>query len=119
MLATSALLPIAGRAASTIRFPGWKPPVMSSRSRKPGGRPGHLGVAAGELLEPVELVVEDLADAAEVARLLLVGDLEQELLGALGQAWRGSPSRSWTQSWICWPAPSRRRSSAFCWTISA
>ena len=39
MLHTSALLPIAGRAAMMIRFPGWKPPVISSRSLKPDGVP--------------------------------------------------------------------------------
>ncbi len=33
MQVASVDLPIAGRAASTIRLPGWKPPVMSSRSR--------------------------------------------------------------------------------------
>ena len=39
MLQTSALLPIAGRAATMIRLPGWKPPVISSRSLKPDGVP--------------------------------------------------------------------------------
>ena len=38
-LATSADLPIDGRAARMIRLPGWKPPVMSSRSLKPDGVP--------------------------------------------------------------------------------
>ena len=39
MLVASVLLPIEGRAASTIRLPGWKPPVSSSRSVKPDGVP--------------------------------------------------------------------------------
>ena len=39
MLTTSADLPIDGRAASTIRLPGWKPPVLSSMSLKPDGVP--------------------------------------------------------------------------------
>ena len=39
MLATSADLPIDGRAASTTRLPGWKPPVFSSRSLNPDGVP--------------------------------------------------------------------------------
>ncbi len=39
MLATRALLPIAGRAATMIRLPGWKPPVIASMSRKPDGVP--------------------------------------------------------------------------------
>ena len=85
MLATSALLPIAGRAATMIRLPGWKPPVIASMSRKPDGRAGHLDLAGGELLEPVDLVVEDLREQAEVARLLFVGDFEEQLLGPLGE----------------------------------
>ncbi len=39
MFVTSADLPIEGRAASTIRLPGWKPPVRSSMSLKPDGVP--------------------------------------------------------------------------------
>ena len=85
MSQTSVDLPIAGRAAITIRLPGWKPPVLSSRSRKPDGVPVMSEVAAGERLELVDLVVEDLADLAEVAGALLVGDLEQQALGLLDQ----------------------------------
>ena len=91
MLATSALLPIAGRAASTIRFPGWKPPVMPSRSRKPEGVPVTSASPLESFSSRSSSSIEDLVDAAEVARLLLVGDLEQQLLGALGQLTRGSP----------------------------
>ena len=39
MLVASVLLPIEGRAASTIRLPGWKPPVRSSMSANPEGVP--------------------------------------------------------------------------------
>src|SRR5204863_2101164 len=39
MLQTSADLPSDGRAAMTIRLPGWKPPNFASRSRKPDGVP--------------------------------------------------------------------------------
>ena len=49
------------------------------------GRARELGLAGGELLQPVDLVVEDLVDAPEVACLLLVGDLEQQPLGVLGE----------------------------------
>ena len=38
-LAISADLPMPGRAARMIRLPGWKPPVMRSRSSKPDGVP--------------------------------------------------------------------------------
>ena len=85
MLATSALLPIAGRAATMIRLPGWKPPVIASMSRKPEGVPVISSLAGGELLEPVDLVVEDLREQAEVAGLLFVGDVEEQLLGPLGE----------------------------------
>src|ERR1700742_600199 len=75
MLATRALFPIAGRAATMIRLPGWKPPVTASMSRKPGG----------ELLQPVDLVVEDVTEDAEVGSLLFVGDFEEQFLGPLGE----------------------------------
>ena len=38
-LAISADFPIDGRAARMIRLPGWKPPVILSRSSKPDGVP--------------------------------------------------------------------------------
>ena len=45
----------AGRAARMIRLPGWKPPVMRSRSSKPDGVPVIEVPSRGELLELVEL----------------------------------------------------------------
>ena len=39
MPSPSADLPMLGRAATMIRLPGWKPPVMRSMSRKPDGTP--------------------------------------------------------------------------------
>src|SRR3954447_16417109 len=48
-----------------------------------GGRAGDLRGAAGERLELVDLVVEDLADLAEVDGAFLVGYLEEEALGLL------------------------------------
>ena len=85
MLATSADLPIAGLAATMIRFPGWKPPVIASMSRKPEGVPVSSSLAGRELLEAVDLVVEDLREESEVAGLLFVGDVEEQLLGPLGE----------------------------------
>ena len=46
-------------------------------------RPGDVRGTAGEGLELVDLVVEDLADLPEVDGTLLVGDLEEEALGLL------------------------------------
>ena len=47
--------------------------------------PGDLGLAAGELLEPVDLAREDVLEHVEVLGLLLVGDVEEQLLGPLGE----------------------------------
>ena len=50
-----------------------------------GGSAGHLELAGRELLQPVDLVVEDLREHAEVARLLFVGDFEEQPLRPLGE----------------------------------
>ena len=50
-----------------------------------GGGAGHLGLAGRELLQPVDLVVQDVAEDAEVGGLLFVGDFEEEFLGPLGE----------------------------------
>ena len=100
MLATSALLPIEGRAASTIRFDFWKPPVMSSRSREARRRAGQRLPVARELLELVDLLVQDLLDRAEVAATLGVRDLEQPCARRPRPAACGSPLRSATSAWI-------------------
>ena len=39
MPSPSADFPMLGRAATMIRFPGWKPPVIRSMSRNPDGTP--------------------------------------------------------------------------------
>ena len=51
-------------------------------------RAGHLRLAAGQLLEALGLVDEDLGDRAEVAGLLGAGDVEEQLLGLLDQLLR-------------------------------
>ena len=48
-------------------------------------RPGHVAVALRQGLQAVDLVVEDIRHAAEIAGALLVGDLEQKRLGSLDQ----------------------------------
>ena len=89
MLQTSALLPIAGRAAMMIRLPGWKPPVISSRSLKPEGVPVSDGAFEREPVQLVELLVQDLLDRAEVLLAVVAGDLEHRLLGLLDELPRG------------------------------
>ena len=85
MFVAGALLPIEGRAASTIRLPGWKPPVSASRSVKPDGVPVSPTSVLRELLELVDLVVEDRLERAHLGRAAVVADLEQHRLGALDQ----------------------------------
>ena len=46
---------------------------------------GQFDLAGRELLEPVDLVVEDVAEDAEVGGLLFVGDFEEQFLGPLGE----------------------------------
>ena len=68
-----------------IRLPGWKPPVIASMSRKPEGVPVSS-------VSPVESFSSRSTSSwrissrqPEVARLLVVGDLEEQLLGPLGE----------------------------------
>ena len=97
MFVTSALLPIEGRAASTIRFDFWKPPVMSSRSRKPEGVPVIDLPVARELLELVDLLVEDLVDRAEVAGASRRGRRRTACRSESSTSWWASPRRSATR----------------------
>jgi hypothetical protein len=68
-----------------IRLPGWKPPVMRSRSSKPDGRAGDRGAVGGELLELVQLGGEQVVDRAEVLAAVVVGDLEDRALGEVDE----------------------------------
>ena len=85
MLVARVDFPIEGRAASTIRLPGWKPPVRSSRSEKPEGVP----VRPTSLRESSSSLSISSWRTASIARISLdagvVADLEERLLGALDQ----------------------------------
>ena len=111
---TSAVLPIEGRAARMIRLPGWKPPVISSRSLKPGRRAGERRCPRSERrwsLSSSSCSTSSMP--AEVLLAIVVGDLEHRPLGLLDElarrrlvvAARSPGSRRWCVS--------RRRSSAF------
>ena len=84
-----------------------------------GGGAGHLGLAGGELLEPVDLVVEDLARAGGSRSPALCGRRRRAASRPARRARAVRRRARCTQPWISWPAPSSRRSSEFCWTISA
>ena len=85
MLATSADLPIAGRAATMIRLPGWKPPVIASMSRKPEGVPVISSSPVESFSSRSTSSWRISREHAEVAGLLFVGDVEEQLLGPLGE----------------------------------
>ena len=52
--------------------------------KEAGRRAGHLDLTAGELLKSGHLGIKDLVDRPEVTPLVLVGDVEEDLLGAVG-----------------------------------
>ena len=91
MLQTSALLPIAGRAAMMIRLPGWKPPVISSRSLKPDGVPVSEVPSSDSRCSLSSSSCEHLLDRAEVLLAVVAGDLEHRLLGLLDELARRRP----------------------------
>ena len=119
MLQTSALLPIAGRAAMMIRLPGWKPPVISSRSLNPDGVPVSDVPSDRQPVELVELLVQDLLDRAEVLLAVVARDLEHRLLGPLDELARRAPRGRARSPGFRRRLFSRRRSSAFSRTICA
>jgi hypothetical protein len=80
--------PMDGRAARMMRLPGWKPPVMVSRSWKPDAVP-VIALPSREVLELVDLGVEQVVDRAEVLAAVLVGDLEDRALGHVDEVARG------------------------------
>ena len=67
MQSASADFPIDGRAARITRFPGWKPDVSRSRSRKPDGMPVTSDAGLVELRDPLEALREQRPDVVEVA----------------------------------------------------
>ena len=77
-----------GLAARMIRLPGWKPPVISSRSGKPDGVPVMVLPASPSGGELLDLVVEDVGDDAEVLAAVVVADLEDRALGVVEQVAR-------------------------------
>jgi hypothetical protein len=101
-----------------IRLPGWKPPVIASMSLKPDGVP----VSSASPVESFSSRSTSSSRISERRRKSLACSLwatSKRSFSARSESSRGSPSRWWTQAWISWPAPSSRRSSEFCWTISA
>ena len=100
MFVTSADLPIDGRAAMMIRLPGWKPPVIASRSAKPDGVPVSERPSAESSCHLRDLGVQDLADAAEVLLAVVVGDLEDRRARPTRRARAAAPRGRGRSAWI-------------------
>ena len=81
----SADLPMLGRAAITIRFPSWNPDVIRSRSRNPRRDPGDVRSRLVELRDPLEALLQQRLDVAELRGGLLLGELEEDLLGPVDE----------------------------------
>ena len=117
-LAISADFPIDGRAARMIRLPGWKPPVMLSRSSKPAAVP----VIALPSLESCSSFVISTSRTSLIARKSLRESswaTSRIVRSAMSTSSRGRASWEWTRAWMSYDARSSRRSIAFSRTIRA
>ena len=81
-------LPIDGRAATMIRLPGWKPDVSLSSSRKPDGDAGDVDAGLVERGDPLEALLQQLLDVAELALDASLREVEEQLLGLVEQVGR-------------------------------
>ena len=99
MLVTSADFPIDGRAAMMIRLPGWKPPVISSRSAKPDGVPVSERPSAESSCHLRDLGVEDLADRRK-SFWRSSWATSSMARSAHSTSSRGGASWPWTLAWI-------------------
>ena len=86
-----------GRAAMMIRFPGWKPDVIRSRSRKPDGDAGHVRTRFVERCDPLEALLQERLDVAELPGRPLLRKVEHDLLclvDEFGRLSRSLPAES-------------------------
>ena len=107
-----------GRAATMIRLPGWKPEVSRSRSRYPEGDSGHVGAGLVEGGDPLEAVLQQLFDVAEVARHPRLREVEDDLLRLVDEL-LAAPGRSQPRVEMSPPARISPRSVAISRTIRA
>ena len=111
-------LPMPGRAAMTMRLPGCRPDIRSSRSRNPVGRPVNADVAVLDLLEVHHRLVDQFAQRHDSVLVLAAGDVVDPLLG-LSATSRGPRGCAYAISMMSAAAEISRRSSAACATICA
>ena len=75
-----------GRAARMMSWPGWKPPVMSSRSSRPDATPvTACPPESARMRDPVHRLLDDVLELEGFAPDLVLGDAEDLLLGRFEQ----------------------------------
>ena len=75
-----------GRAARMMSCPGWKPPVMSSRSSKPDATPvTACPPDSARIIDPIHRLLDDILELEGFAADLVLGDGEDLVLGRLEQ----------------------------------
>ena len=85
MLATRPDLPMPGRAARMIRLPGWKPPVIRSRSANPDGVPVTSAVPLASSSSRSTSRERISVSTWKSSACSSWATLKQQLLGALGE----------------------------------
>ncbi len=116
--AISADLPIEGRAARMIRLPGWKPPVIVSRSSKPEDVP-VIALPSRERRSSLSSSEESRSWIARKSLRLSSCATSRIARSARSTSSRGGASWLWTRDWISYDARSSRRSIALSRTIFA
>ena len=117
-LAISALLPIDGRAARMIRLPGWKPPVIPSRSSKPDGVP-VIALPSCDSRSSLSISAKRTSWIARKSLRESSCATSRIVRSAMSTSSRGGASCEWTRAWISYDARRSRRSIAFSRTIRA
>ncbi len=117
MFVTNALFPMDGLAATITRLPGWKPPVIVSRSVKPDGVP-VMATPSVESLCQISIscsMIEPAFAKALAESSWATSSMERSACSTIS---RGRDSRPCTEAWISYVACRRRRMSDISLTIS-
>ena len=85
MQSASADFPIDGRAATMIRLPGLEARGELVELLEAGRDARHVGAGLVEVHDPLEALLQQPLDVAEVARDALLGELEDDLLGPVDE----------------------------------
>ena len=118
MFVASVDLPIEGRAASTIRLPGWKPPVSASRSGKPEGVPVSP-TSVRESSSSLSISAWSTASSDRISAVPPSCPMRKSAASARSISSRGSPRCESTAVWISRVVLSTARRRASSRTIRA